>query len=145
MSSVRSASPTSLHWDSPTRGCAANAAVSRRTRAAYAIEEERSTAAIGSKRYDDNDDDGSEGRGDAFVDLFYMERYLSERADAASAAGCRGGGRKTPAFPQQNAAAFGDGGGHFDPARGDGGGLRRRRNNPDGRLATQEDAEKERR
>ncbi|CAM9339220.1 unnamed protein product, partial [Scytosiphon promiscuus] len=150
VSSVRSASPSSLHWDSPPRGFASGTTPSRSLRPFPRVQEERSIATGGSKKYD-GDNDGSEGGGDDFVDLFYMERFLSGKADAASADGYRGGGRRPPALPQQtptgavacgsrfDLSTYGAGSAGRSDLGGDNGGLRRRRvNNVDG---LQEDAD----
>ncbi|CAM9252509.1 unnamed protein product, partial [Hapterophycus canaliculatus] len=154
VSSVRTASPRSLHWDSPPRGFAGNSNPSRRMRAASRNKEERSTSAGVSDHYDD-DNDGSDGGDDAFADLFYVERFLSGRADAASAAGCRGGGGTIPMLPHQRPTFDGDNCSGFDPVHSglgvsgrsdldrDTGGLRCRRNNVNGRFASQEDADKD--
>lgn len=134
VSSVRSASPASLYWDSPPRFDSGGAPNPGR---GWAIAQ-RSPAGRGAKtggHHNNNNsnhgDDDDEYDGGGSVDLFYVDRLMS-RATAAAAATADGRGG-IPPLQQGAPAVISDSGSAFDDgtavafAVGSVAGLRRRR------------------
>ena len=105
MSSVRSASPASLYWDSPPRDSIVGATNSARSR--KSAQRGRTGGGRGggndSSYHDGDGDDGDDGGG--FVDLFTIESLMSGRA-----AGQRG----IPPLAQDMEAVISDSGSAFD-------------------------------
>ncbi|CBJ28116.1 hypothetical protein Esi_0092_0020 [Ectocarpus siliculosus] len=136
VSSVRSASPPSLPWDSPTRDFTGAPAACRVSRVTHRHELDISGSGYSNQ-------DRRSGGGEPIVDLLGMASVLSASVDTAAGVAPEEVGAGTPSFQQRSAAVISDSGSTFGDAMvayssvgvsrdgldggGGGDGLRRRR------------------